>query len=150
MGSKSVFTTLFFERTGLEVIIPKSTFDQKVRSLMSSSKAQAVFTHINGLHEPTEALWKTRQKQNQGRLAGGDTMELCTVAKSLIRLRRKGPLTAGDQTHLRRSLEMLAEELSAVLGGDMESMTLRLEQACSTSLDAPKQTQNGATNLSVA
>ncbi len=150
MGSKSLFTTLYFERSGLEVIIPKSTFEQKVRSLMSETKAQGVFTYIDGLHEPTEPLWKARQKQNHGRLAGGDTLELCSVAKSLIRLRRKGPLTAGDQTHLRRSLDMLAEELSAVLGGEMEPMSLRLEQACTASLAAPERPQDDATGLSVA
>lgn len=80
-------------------------------------------THIHGL-----------SRENQERLSSGDPLELCAVAKGLIRLRSQRPLAASDSAQLKKSLSLLAEEICVVLGGCPDQISRDLEQACLASL----------------
>lgn len=131
LGSTCCFTTLYFDRERVEVTLSKSSFAQKVRAPLDAAAARTVLDFLGDWHGPGESVWKKRHKENQESLASGDPWRVCGVAKSLFRLRQKGSLANSDRTHLKLSLDMLAEELSTVLGEAREPMLLRLERACS-------------------
>lgn len=131
-----VFATLHIPRQGLDLAVPKTTFDRRIRPLMTETEAGEVLSYIASLRELAEPVWRKRQRDNQERLGSGDPLEICAVAKGLIRLRSQGVLGAGDKAQLKHSLQLLADELSFVLGGEQEQMVSRLEQACLTSLNA--------------
>lgn len=137
LGSKAIFATLYFKREELKMTVPMGQLERLVRAVMDETKANEVLAYLEAWNDSLSSSWKMRKKNNQERLTSGNPMELCIVAKGLIRLNReKGSLATSDREQLQRSLEILAEELSAALGGEMEPMKERLEQVCHKTCEA--------------
>jgi RNA polymerase-interacting CarD/CdnL/TRCF family regulator len=136
LGAKSVYATLYFDDQGLQVTVAQNRLEQQVRPLMDEAAARGLMPYITDLKAHPEEAWKLRQKENHERLSSGDPLELCAVAKGLIRLRSQRPLAASDTAQLKRSLDLLSEEICMVLGGSRDQISRELEQACLASLSA--------------
>lgn len=131
LGSKAVFATLRFHREELTMIVPQKQLDELARLPLTRSEAKEVLTYLTSWNEGLSTSWKVRKSKNHERLTSGDPKQLCVVAKGLILLQKeKGRLATSDIEQLDRSISMLADELSSVLGYEFTPMRERIEKLC--------------------
>jgi len=87
-----------------------------VRKPISASEAKQLLKHLEGWDGKVKKEWKARASANQVAMEGGDPFAYADVYKGLSKLEAEGTLRATDREHMKKSLVLLAEEVSCALG----------------------------------
>lgn len=89
---------------------------ETVRKPMSAKKAKQLLDHIDGWDGKVRKEWKARANANQTAMEAGDPFAYADVYKGLSKLEAEGSLRATDREHMKKSLDLLVEEVSVALG----------------------------------
>jgi CarD family transcriptional regulator len=110
------------------VIIPVSAEDDLgLRPGIESSELKGVWDVLSADPEPLPADHKERNRVVDERLSGGDTHKVAAVVRDLTcRERSRGELTTVTKRHLKTSITMLAGELAAAQGIELDDAEIQI------------------------
>ena len=113
---------------GTRVMIPTSAAETLgLRPGIKVSQLKRVWRVLAAEPQRLPADFKERNRLLDERLADGDTLELAAVIRDLAnRERRHGKLTIVTRRHLRKSMSMLAGEIAAAQGVDLEDAEVQI------------------------
>jgi len=110
------------------VMIPVSAEDTLgLRPGIKVSQLKRVWRMLAAEPQRLPANYKERNRLLDERLADGDTLEVAAVVRDLAdRERHQGELTIVTRRHLRKSMSMLAGEIAAAEGVDLEDAKVQI------------------------
>jgi RNA polymerase-interacting CarD/CdnL/TRCF family regulator len=124
--NETEFAQLYFERSGLTLIMRQKDLANTVRKPISASEANRVLEHLENWNGQVSSRWKARAAANQEVMESGDPFGYADVYMGLSQLEAEGALRATDREHLNQSLEFLSEELANALGKTPEQARRRI------------------------
>jgi CarD family transcriptional regulator len=120
--AEQYYTLELLDGLGTRVMIPVSAEDALgLRPGIEASQLRRVWSALKAEPKALPANYKERNRLVDERLSSGDIMEVAAVVRDLTtRERNQGELTTVTKRHLKRSLTMLAGEIAAALGIELE------------------------------
>jgi RNA polymerase-interacting CarD/CdnL/TRCF family regulator len=85
------------------------------RRLISANEAKSLLEKIRQWDGKPKKQWKARAEAHQNAIESGDPLECAKVLKGLTRVEAEDKLRIQDRDHLKRSMELLTDELSRAL-----------------------------------
>jgi CarD family transcriptional regulator len=126
--AQQYYTIDLLDGLDTRVMVPVAAEDTLgLRPAIPASQLQRVWRVLSAEPQVLPADHKERNRLVDERLAGGDTLEVAAVVRDLAdRERQQGELTIVTKRHLRRGLTMLAGEIAAVQGLDLDDAEVEI------------------------
>ena len=138
--AEQYYTIDLLDGLGTRVMIPTSAAETLgLRPGIKVSQLKRVWRVLAAEPQRLPADAKQRNRLLDERLADGDTLALAAVVRDLSdRERHQGELTIVTRRHLRKSMSMLAGEIAAAQGVDLEGAEAEIRARLRTRAgDAP-------------
>jgi RNA polymerase-interacting CarD/CdnL/TRCF family regulator len=97
-------------------MLREEDLDVTVRKPINATEARELLDHLDGWDGKVRKEWKARANANQVAMEAGDPFAYADVYKGLSKLEAEGALRATDREHMKKSLDLLVEEVSVALG----------------------------------
>ena len=126
--TEQYYTIDLLDRLGTRVMMPTSSAETLgLRPGIKVSQLKRVWRELAAEPQRLPADAKQRNRLLDERLADGDTLALAAVVRDLSdRERHQGELTIVTRRHLRKSMSMLAGEIAAAEGVDLEDAKVQI------------------------
>jgi len=118
--TETTFAQVFFEREGLTLMLREEDLDETVRKPITATEAKKLLNHLEGWDGSVRKEWKARANAHQEAMEAGDPFAYADVYKGLSKLEAEGGLRATDREHMKKSLDLLVEEVACALGETYE------------------------------
>lgn len=117
LGQKAKsFVRIFFKRDKLTMIMRRDELQDTARNVISKAEAKRVLTHLEESTAKVNSQWKSRIRNNEKALEGGDPYDLADVYMGLSKMQDEGQtLRAADRKHMQTAFSILTEELATAL-----------------------------------
>lgn len=114
-AAAATYAQLYFEREALTLIVLAEDLKKTFRNLISANEAKNLLEKIRQWDGHPKKQWKARAEAHQNAIESGDPLECAKVLKGLTRVEAEDKLRIQDRDHLKRSMELLTDELSRAL-----------------------------------
>ena len=133
------YTVELLDGMGTRVIIPVSAEDTLgLRPGVKRSQLQGVWRVLQAAPRQLPANFKERNRVVDERLSAGNVLEVAAVVRDLAsRERKQGDLTVVTKRHLRKSLTMLAGEVAAAQGIEVDDAEVQIQARLRAQPDGP-------------
>lgn len=135
-----MYIELRIESPSLTILVPERSLEEVgVRNVSTQEEADAILAVLEAPSDVAEN-WSDRNASTVSRMKSTDLAQRAAVIRDLLRHRQRSgkPLSAAENRSLEHCLEMVAKELSLVLGLS-ESETRSLMSEKSLSLEASSE-----------
>ncbi|MBN1979671.1 MAG: hypothetical protein JW918_19930 [Anaerolineae bacterium] len=118
------------------VMVPVSDADERgVREALSGSRLKRVWRVLAGVPQSLPDDFKTRRAALIGKLSSGKARQVAEVLRDLAwRRRNENGLTTTERRLYRKGMDILAGEIAAAKGIDLEAVRLRVGNRISDDL----------------
>ncbi len=101
-------------------MLREEDLDETVRKPITATEAKKLLNHLEGWDGSVRKEWKARANAHQEAMEAGDPFAYADVYKGLSKLEAEGGLRATDREHMKKSLDLLVEEVACALGETYE------------------------------
>lgn len=135
--SEQYYTVELLDGMGTRVMIPVSAEDTLgLRPGVKRSQLQGVWHVLEAEPRKLPANFKERNQVVDERLSEGNILEVAAIVRDLAdRERQQGELTVVTKRHLKRSLTMLAGEVAAAQGIEVDDAEVQIRARLRTQPD---------------
>lgn len=127
LGKTARYYVLRFITSRLTAMVPvESAEDVGLRPIIKDEECEEVLSYLAGEACAESDNWNQRYRDNLAKLKGGNIYEVADVIKCLKRRDVRGGLSAGDRKMLITARQVMAAELAAASGKDIDEMRIRI------------------------
>lgn len=127
LGKTARYYVLRFITSRLTAMVPvDSAEDVGLRPIIRDEECEDVLCYLAGEVCPESDNWNQRYRDNLAKLKGGNIYQVADVIKCLKKRDVRGGLSAGDRKMLITARQVMAAELSAASGTDIDEMRIRI------------------------
>lgn len=101
------------ESTGLTVRFPKNVKSSIVRSLITETEIQKVFSILRSAPRNYSTVWNRRKKELMEKIKSGSLFEIAEVLRDLNSMKTSKELSFGEKEMLEKARARLINEISA-------------------------------------